>query len=55
MKREELSIMQTQFEQVQFSVSQRFDDILTREYGDWRKLPDESEQKSTHFQNTEEI
>lgn len=55
MKREELSIMQTQFEQVEVSVSQRFDDILTREYGDWRKLPDESEQKSTHFQNTEEI
>ncbi|MFL2030055.1 LicD family protein [Loigolactobacillus zhaoyuanensis] len=50
----ELDLNWVKFETIKVPVSKMYDQILTRQYGDWRKLPAQSEQVSTHINNFEE-
>lgn len=50
----ELDLKQVKFENIMVPVSKMFDQVLLRQYGDWRKLPEKAKRVSTHINDFNE-
>lgn len=50
----ELDLKQVKFENIMVPVSKMFDQVLLRQYGDWRELPEKAKRVSTHINDFNE-